>query len=713
MSIRLQDITLFNQLEEHHKKSIERIVEKIRNESISIEIAQQFNQYTLHDLNHFHQVAKNAAVISRVVDLHEYEKYLLLCACYCHDLGMKYTNQQVKLREYDVNVIRKEHAKLSKIYIQKKLIAEIPTEKDRDLVGRISEGHGRWDWDHEDFEDWDEVRVRLLVFILSLSDVLDLRHERRSPSSIETQEEFLDFKMNPISKAHWLKHYYSAQPKITIKKRRIEIELRAKVGIENNELNSKKQNIDRRHSLIREMIQKEVVSVIEHEQFKKVAEDYCTIKLKKFKDGDWPCNVSLEIDHTKFLFPEEYVKYCFEYNMINPRSIDLQSQNAYYKTRINGFISSEYLQFSYTIKPQSFATKSKGERFDTTVYAAWDIIMISPSKHLEAISQKISDKAIRERITFMLEELEAILFHDRKKIYTKIDGRKPYIPSTTTSSVCKKAYRNDSDVKKGLQGRIELNNLEQKNTYNVFYEAFFNTPYKKVAISDDKNIGSLTNIYAYLVSIVPISEIIGDLIKRMKDEAQDRLPLSLKNKISNCITEGTYTSKVFKQIKNAKYNFETRTFVKREPEFTKLTESHFKELRVLEKYSFLAPWKFHKKSIESLLSDNEFNYVLMLKRSIIGYIFARKKEDKNVTYIEIRKMVVHPLCRGRGLGIMLLDKIKSEANLEIRLNVRKSNKKAIKLYEHYGFERNLLVEKQYKIGKTEEDLIGLNYVLKE
>lgn len=114
----------------------------------------------------------------------------------------------------------------------------------------------------------------------------------------------------------------------------------------------------------------------------------------------------------------------------------------------------------------------------------------------------------------------------------------------------------------------------------------------------------------------------------------------------------------------------------------------------LEKKVFKEP--LTKEFIYQELTLNPFSYYLVLevKKEIIGYIGFRVVDE----VAEMMNFAIDPEHQGQGYGKEILNFVlnafKDKNVKTITLEVRKSNKKAIHLYESYGFIESH-VRKQY------------------
>ena len=115
------------------------------------------------------------------------------------------------------------------------------------------------------------------------------------------------------------------------------------------------------------------------------------------------------------------------------------------------------------------------------------------------------------------------------------------------------------------------------------------------------------------------------------------------------------------------------------------------------------PWS--KKLFLSNFTKNYFNHVLLEEGKIIGYFVA----NCVVSEVTLMNITIAPAYQGRGFGKQLLTFLKnfsiSNNHLEIWLEVRESNKKAIALYQALNFVEVDRRKNYYPAGKHKEDAI--------
>lgn len=122
------------------------------------------------------------------------------------------------------------------------------------------------------------------------------------------------------------------------------------------------------------------------------------------------------------------------------------------------------------------------------------------------------------------------------------------------------------------------------------------------------------------------------------------------------------------------------------PEICVMSKEDIAEVARLEKECFSSPWS--EKQLEEEL-ENPTARFLVLKQNgkLLGYIGANNIANE----VYITNIAVFPEYRKKGFGEKLLSRLCYISTAEgadfVTLEVRKSNKNAIRLYEKCGFER--------------------------
>lgn len=116
-----------------------------------------------------------------------------------------------------------------------------------------------------------------------------------------------------------------------------------------------------------------------------------------------------------------------------------------------------------------------------------------------------------------------------------------------------------------------------------------------------------------------------------------------------------------------------------------MRQQDVEEVAALEREIFSQPWSAAG-FLDALKLDNTVFLAAEEHGYIVGYIGMYLSMEEG----EITNVAVAPHERRRGIGRMLLDEIKKEADAhsveKIVLEVRKSNDSAIRLYEQSGFK---------------------------
>ncbi len=122
------------------------------------------------------------------------------------------------------------------------------------------------------------------------------------------------------------------------------------------------------------------------------------------------------------------------------------------------------------------------------------------------------------------------------------------------------------------------------------------------------------------------------------------------------------------------------------PEICTMAKEDIADIARLEKECFSSPWSA-KQLEEELVNPTARFLVLKQNGKVLGYIGANNIANE----VYITNIAVFPEYRKNGYGEKLLSRLCYISTAEgaefVTLEVRKSNKNAIKLYEKCGFER--------------------------
>ncbi len=149
--------------------------------------------------------------------------------------------------------------------------------------------------------------------------------------------------------------------------------------------------------------------------------------------------------------------------------------------------------------------------------------------------------------------------------------------------------------------------------------------------------------------------------------------------------------------------------VKEEIIFNEPQPEDLKDIVRIEKASFPDPWTPSQLLFE-IINEYSCGFVARNDERVVGYIFAMIVREMGY----IGNLAVDPEHRRKGIGGKLLnrmlEKMKEKGVEEVFLEVRPSNKIALKLYETRGFERIGIRKRYYRNG---EDAILMKKVLKD
>jgi len=127
-----------------------------------------------------------------------------------------------------------------------------------------------------------------------------------------------------------------------------------------------------------------------------------------------------------------------------------------------------------------------------------------------------------------------------------------------------------------------------------------------------------------------------------------------------------------------------------EVKIEQMTAKNLEQILKIEKESFNSPWSRH--SFLRDINDNSYAIYLTakIKEKVVGYIGTWLLIDE----LHITNLAVDPEYRQQGIATRLLKKVirmikedNSVALSLITLEVRESNRAAIKLYQKLGFSR--------------------------
>jgi len=123
-------------------------------------------------------------------------------------------------------------------------------------------------------------------------------------------------------------------------------------------------------------------------------------------------------------------------------------------------------------------------------------------------------------------------------------------------------------------------------------------------------------------------------------------------------------------------------------------------IKTLEKRCFSTNY-FNEKEIEEMYRNNRYSFWgVWYKGSIAGYLITHDSVD----VYEVIKVGVDDGYRGKGLGRRLIEKSFESIETDLMLEVRESNKSAIRLYEKLGF-RKIGLRRGYYRDTGEDALI--------
>ncbi len=140
----------------------------------------------------------------------------------------------------------------------------------------------------------------------------------------------------------------------------------------------------------------------------------------------------------------------------------------------------------------------------------------------------------------------------------------------------------------------------------------------------------------------------------------------------------------------------------------KMTSAHIEEIVRLENECFSSPWS--ENGLKSELNNNFARFFVAFSDDrIAGYIGSHNVLGE----VYITNVAVFPEFRRNGVGKalveFLVDRMKTEKAEFVTLEVRKSNIKAISLYEKCGFQK-VGERKKFYEKPIEDAILMTNYL---
>lgn len=689
--------SLYDQLSPDFREQIDRIRQYAKKKEG--EIAQNFSNFTLHDMAHFEHVAANAAKLLQPLPpgaLSEENRFALLAACYLHDIGMANGEARRSLFWIDQEEARKLHAGFSfqDILNDSRVCGECIKDEGLQLaIARISEGHGRWDWDHADFDPVHDIQIRFCAAILSLADALDLRSGRRNPAQYDSVAALLEAEPleNDISRVHWLRHYYSLAPSIQAHGTRgVRINLFAKVGVMRGpdgrpmQEESNQPVLDVRAEVIREIIQGDVVELLDHHLFREVTEDFLNFELARRPDRR--AKVEISYSYSTFLFPAQLVGAAFQSGLIKPSSLELNTVSEYYETRIEPFFTVDDFQVSVTWRPGSLSpedytsqTREQSEHVRKVKEVArthWDIVLWPYERYVRYLDRELirRDKTeqAQQRISKLVEAPDLVAGGELKRVFIAEEGYSD--PVTATRFIAKEGrYAGiypSSNTFRG--GHVHRRNEEQERIFTSLCERAAEK--MGLAWSDATDLRTQLAAccrvdFGYRRSLETVATIL--------DRLHADLPAGAGGPELRSLLDA---SRAFAAAKLAVDEVQGGAIRAR---MARLTPGLLDEVLRMEGASFRYAWTSRERFGEYIGERRAF--ALFSGAELVGYLLVAFRDD----VLDLDKMAVSPLHRHQGFGRFTMRWVERYAaelgRRAVFLRVRESNREAISLYESEGF----------------------------
>jgi len=133
------------------------------------------------------------------------------------------------------------------------------------------------------------------------------------------------------------------------------------------------------------------------------------------------------------------------------------------------------------------------------------------------------------------------------------------------------------------------------------------------------------------------------------------------------------------------------------------TEDDMSRILEIEQESISPPWT-HGALLSEIFKDDSFFAAAVEDGKALGFVILRHLQDEG----EILQIAVDKAARQRGIADLLMtaafEYVKENSLKSVFLEVRKSNKAAICLYEKHGF-KSLRQRKDYYSSPTEDAIV--------
>ena len=174
--------SLYNQLRQQ-SGSLADSLDRITNEALVLWQGQHLRTFTAHGESHILQVEANLDALTRALQispqkLQPQEMYVLIAACYLHDIGMQLGERDAREKhaQYAFDLILRSHARNNNE--ERRVTLPIDDRNAREAIAATARGH----WTNFAVElvredvlvGMSRGRLRLLGLLLAVADLLDL-----------------------------------------------------------------------------------------------------------------------------------------------------------------------------------------------------------------------------------------------------------------------------------------------------------------------------------------------------------------------------------------------------------------------------------------------------------------------------------------------------------------------------------------------------------
>ena len=112
---------------------------------------------------------------------------------------------------------------------------------------------------------------------------------------------------------------------------------------------------------------------------------------------------------------------------------------------------------------------------------------------------------------------------------------------------------------------------------------------------------------------------------------------------------------------------------------------------------------------QKLIASSDIDLIFFIvenEKQVVGHAYFLPMSLKALSHVYRLTIVIHPNHVNQGIGKLLMDTLMKAAREKDKINkieslVRSSNKRAIHLYEKYGFKTEGILKKRIRLSESE------------